>query len=312
MRKILCSEHWNVNNVEEFQESKTRLLHIRLELAIVCEGSLPYYGACYNLEGDGPLGAFTYTIIKKLADRLLAHTLESYPIVSNIVEESINELNDGSTEEEIMIERIRFNDYVFHRINAGKNYFHSHFLCSQINRGPRSGDNEFGHLHLMYEGFALVDPENFRLKFILLNSNVDNLTAYIRDQLQFLFNMDRITQLEFNDLMGHIGPYLAIATEFTYGFDANGGERKLHEKLILFIRFWKVQRVFLPQWFQLVKKAILHHPNSCGSERLFSVLKWVLTNDRENSLDDYIRAAVCIRYLTRIDENRIGNEINFD
>ena len=79
-----------------------------------------------NLKGDGPLGAFTYTIITNLRNFLNAHTLESYPSILAIVEESVESLGADATNIEKDAERLRLHTYCFDRINIAKDYFNNH------------------------------------------------------------------------------------------------------------------------------------------------------------------------------------------
>ena len=303
MRKLLISDYWPALNLLEFNRSKENLFNIRLELAMVCDGSIEYYKACYNLEGDGPIGPFVYTIISNLHDLLRGHLLETYPSVLSLVNSAI--LNYNGTEEEKENERLRLTEYVFSRINEGRGYLASHFLRTNANREPTSGDNDFGHLHAMYQGFALTDPEHMRNQYNQNNGNVDAFIGYTRRNLQYLFNLRRISIEHRDNLLGSLGVYIPLFRNFTYGLNV-----RFHEKLTLFTEFWRGLKSKLPHWFKLVKIAILHHPNSCGSERLFSVLKRVLTTEKECALDDYVKAAVYCRYSTIRDENRVIGEVD--
>lgn len=231
--------------------------------------------------------------------------MESYnECILPLVEEVVESLGVDATEEERNAERLRLEDYVFTKINKGKDYFHDHFLRTNANAAPTVGDNNFGHLHAMFEGFALTDPGHIRTKFREFNNHVDTMVQYIRLQLQTLLNMDRIDQHVYNNVMGHIGPYLAVSSQFSYGEE----NIKMHEKYIKYIQFWKEHRHTLTHWFSLVKIALLHHPNSCGSERLFSLLKYILESEHEQCLDDYICAAVYSAYNNRHDEDRVNGE----
>lgn len=69
----------------------------------------------------------------------------------------------------------------------------------------------------MFEAFALTDPENMGKKISKFNNNMDLIIQYIREKLQILINMDRIDLTMFTGLMGNIGPYVAIAVNFSYG-----------------------------------------------------------------------------------------------
>ena len=259
---------------------------------------------CLQL-GDGPLAAFTYTIVEDVRNCLSAHVLESYnECILPLVEEAVQSLGLEATEQQRNAERTRLEEYVFERINKGRLYFYSRFLHTSENAPPTVGDNNFGHLHVMFEAFALTDPGHVRMKFMDFNNNVDTMVQYIRLQLNVLLNLERIDRQLYNNVMGHIGPYLAIASHFTYGEENN----KMHQKYIKYIQFWKEHRNTLTHWFALVKIALLHHPNSCGSERLFSLLKYILESEHEECLDDYICAAVYSAYNHRHDEDRVNGE----
>jgi hypothetical protein len=162
--------------------------------------------------GDGPLGAFAYTIVNDLWNNLQAYTLESFPkSILPIVNESIESLGADATEQERQHERMRLQNIIFTKINIAKEYFINHFITSNINRPPRISDNNFGHLHLMFEAFALTDPENMGKIISKFNNNMDLIIQYIREKLQILINMDRIDLTMFT---GNIGPYIAIAVYF--------------------------------------------------------------------------------------------------
>jgi len=199
---------------------------------------------------------------------------------------------------------MRLENIIFTKINIAKDYFISHFITSNINRPPRISDNNFGHLHLMFEAFALTDPENMGKKISKFNNNMDLIIQYIREKLQILINMDRIDLTMFTGLMGNIGPYVAIAVNFSYGENII----KYHQKYVSYMEFWKLQRYRLVQWYEFVKIALLHHPNSCGSERLFSLLKYIMESEHDECLDDYICAAVYSAYNSRSDSDRLNEE----
>ena len=258
------------------------------------------------MQGDGPLAAFAYTIIDNLRNQLQGHTLETYDqCILPIVNESIDSLGHDATQAERDHERQRIEDYVFTRIDAAKAYFNDHFVETNNDAPPRIGDNNFGHLHSMFEAFALTDPEHVRNKLTMeYQLHPEDMIPYIREKLTLLVNMERIDIELKTALMGNIGPYLHTASTFSYG-----NNRKQHEKYIQYIQFWKEQRYRLPHWYEFVKVTLLHHPNSCGSERLFSLLKYILESEHEQCLDDYICAAVYAAYNHRHDNDRIRDEI---
>lgn len=234
-------------------------------------------------------------------NHLDGHTLESYGGILAIVNESIESLGEDATEQEKITERERLEAYSMEKINIARTYFRNHFIRTNLIRESRAGDNDFGHLHLIFEAFALSDPGHIRRKYEEYG-DMDTLISYIRSRLRHLVDNHRINEVMFIELMGSIGPYVAVARVFSYG------TMKFHEKLGAFIRFWRSHIHSLEKWVAFVKIALLHHPNSCGSERLFSLLKRVLTTDREDCLDDYICAAVYASYTQRRDEERLNNE----
>jgi hypothetical protein len=231
--------------------------------------------------------------------------LESFPIaILPIIDEAIESLGPDATDQERQLERTRLELIVFSKLDVAKAYFVSHFLTTNENQPPRISDNNFGHLHLMFEAFALTDPENLGKQFSKFHYNMELLIQYIREKLQLLVNMDRIDHNLFIGLMGNIGPYAVIARHYSYGEE----NVKYHQKYILYMEFWREQRFRLSHWFELVKIALLHHPNSCGSERLFSLLKYIMESEHEECLDDYICAAVYSAYNTRSDCDRLRGE----
>ena len=250
--------------------------------------------------GDGPLGAFTFTIINNVSNQLQVHTLESYENIHTIVLEAIDSLGDDATIIEKNIERARLEEYVFSRINVARDYFHDHFIETNDGGPPRIRDNNMGHLHVMFESFALTDPEHLNRMFQSFQRDNQRMILYIREKLEILVNMDRINVELSNSLIGSIGPYLALSANFTYGDDV-----KQHDKYRIFIEFWKREKYNLVHWFEFVKVTLLHHPNSCGSERLFSLLKYVMETHQNQCLDDYICASVYAAYEQQHDADRL-------
>jgi hypothetical protein len=47
----------------------------------------------------------------------------------------------------------------------------------------------------------------------------------------------------------------------------------------------------MSNWFGLVVMSYLHQPSSAACERVFSVLKGILSAEKGEYLDDYIKAA---------------------
>jgi hypothetical protein len=68
----------------------------------------------------------------------------------------------------------------------------------------------------------------------------------------------------------------------------------------------------IPSWFNFVKKGMLYQPNSCAVERLFSLLKRVLTSEKTLALDDYILTSVYLSYKHQGDYGIIDYRDNND
>ena len=147
--------------------------------------------------------------------------MESFPkAILPIIDEAIESLGADATDQERQLERRRLELTVFSKIDVAKDYFVGHFLTTNANQPPRISDNNFGHLHLMFEAFALTDPENLGKQFSIFHYNMELLIQYIREKLQILVNMERIDQSLFTGLTGNIGPYAAITRHYSYGEDA--------------------------------------------------------------------------------------------
>lgn len=61
------------------------------------------------------------------------------------------------------------------------------------------------------------------------------------------------------------------------------------------VAWWAARHDTLPHWASLVKKLLLVQPSSAASERAFSLLS-TLSSQQDNALEDYIEASVMIRY----------------
>ena len=281
------------------EQNKAKLFQIRLELAIVCNCSLKYSIACYNLEGDGPIAAFVFNEINDLFVYLETQTMMDYEDVHLMIEEIVNDLPMDATQMEKQAEKSKWNNFCLAKMDVAKNYFISHFLETNELVAPSAKENNFGHLIRMYEVFALVDPRHMRRKdYFIRNSNDDaTLGDFVRSELAILVNMERITEQHARLLVSSVTEYARVVQHFEYRNRNNeDGIPTFEEKLQLFILFWLEYKNHLPYWFDFVKIVMLHQPNSCAVERLFSVLKRVLKNENENCLDDYITAAVSLAY----------------
>ena len=62
------------------------------------------------------------------------------------------------------------------------------------------------------------------------------------------------------------------------------------------LAWWAARRHTLPHWASLVRKLLLIQPSSAASERVFSLLS-TLSSQQDNALEDYhVEASVMIRY----------------
>jgi len=61
------------------------------------------------------------------------------------------------------------------------------------------------------------------------------------------------------------------------------------------LAWWAARHHTLPHWASLVRKLLLIQPSSAASERVFSLLS-TLSSQQDNALEDYIEASVMIRY----------------
>lgn len=64
-------------------------------------------------------------------------------------------------------------------------------------------------------------------------------------------------------------------------------------------QWWLSNRVALPNLFQLLRAVLLHSPNSCPPERLFSILNDSFEHDQNKSYSDYIELSLKLQYNNR-------------
>ena len=116
------------------------------------------------------------------------------------------------------------------------------------------------------------------------------MESYVRNSLNALLNVGILRPTEVHDMIQTLHVYVGHCRQFNY----NGSNFK--NKLARFVMFWRLMKDTLPAWFKFVKKGILYQPNSCAVERLFSLLKRVLTSEKTLALDDYIMTSVYLSY----------------
>ena len=218
------------------------------------------------------------------------YTLESFPNVFNLVQVAVNSLGADATNIETATELRKWNDYVFDRIVTAKTSFINHFLTTPENGIITTAVNNFGHLHALYESFAIAEPSNMRIIDFQCLHNMNTVHEYVRNSLNALLNVGILRPTEVHDMIQTLHVYVGHCRQFNY----NGSNFK--NKLARFVMFWRLMKDTLPAWFKFVKKGILYQPNSCAVERLFSLLKRVLTSEKTLALDDYIMTSVYLSY----------------
>jgi hypothetical protein len=125
--------------------------------------------------------------------------------------------------------------------------------------------------------------------------------TYIARKLLVLVNMRRITQDHYDQLLAEAEiAYVPWAREHNW----NGlfFQEKVEKIRIFWRSRWNDKSI--QSWVKLAGICMLHQPSSCSVERLFSVLKCVLTENGQNSLDDYVIARVYKRYDTIFSHKR--------
>jgi len=232
------------------------------------------------------------------------HGLRSYPNVLAIVEEAVNSLGENANINIRNEEQQRWNIYVMERINNGRTSFIDHFLSTTPTGIVRPGDNNFGHLYSLFEAFALAEPSNMRQKDFNFHHDMDRLDEFVGNALSALVNRQIINDKMKEAMLQSLGNYVHLSRNFSYISQHFGN------KMARFILFWRMHKSALPEWFAFVKKGMLYMPNSCGVERLFSLLKRVITADKTNALDDYIKTAVNLCYKFKSDYSCTVNEDN--
>lgn len=292
LRKLLRPAHWGLGGSVEYQEAALKYFHVRLELALSTEGSMPYYVTCYRLEGDGPFAAFTFEEIARLRATLQYHTIESYPLTNAIVESKVAELPVDAMLAERKAYRDELNSFVFERMDMAKTYFENHFIRVPV-PGPAANINCFGHLQHMWESMALINPDYIHRKREAYHEDNFGFTQLVSEHLQSLVTLNRIDQELKAHLMQSLGLYMRVAIQ------VNWSNLDFPHKQKALLEFWIVNRSNLKYWFEFACICYLHQPSSAAAERVFSVLKQVLTTEKEACLDDYVLAAVYARYSMR-------------
>jgi hypothetical protein len=115
---------------------------------------------------------------------------------------------------------------------------------------------------------------------------MNSLTEYVVNALRALVNVQFLNEKMKEEMIQSLSIYVHLCRNFSYRNQHFGN------KMARFISFWRIHKSALPEWFAFVKKGMLYMPNSCGVERLFSLLKRVITADKTTALDDYIKTAV--------------------
>ena len=101
--------------------------------------------------------------------------------------------------------------------------------------------------------------------------------------------MKRIEEEKLNPLIAQLFPYLQRAIEI------NWDTVEFPDKVLKLVEFWKTFRITLKHWSELAFICCLHQPSSAAAERVFSVLKHILDEEKVDALDDYIEASVYSR-----------------
>ena len=252
------------------------------------DGSVPYYVCGYRLEGDGPIACLANDEIEFVTNTINFHTVETYPNVLNLVNEALNSIAEDASNEIRNVEKAKWEEFVLSRINRGRDYFQRKFI--QIPHPlPTSTSNCFGHLMPMWKAMALSNPDFLRRKSLELPNN-DEMMVYVRQQLQVLVSLNRISMDLRDRCIGSFGSYFTqckLIDYSTLNFEIKANSIQ---------EFWINHRLDYRNWYEFAIICFLHQPSSCAAERVFSILKYILTAAVEDSLDDYIKAAVYGRY----------------
>lgn len=62
------------------------------------------------------------------------------------------------------------------------------------------------------------------------------------------------------------------------------------------LRWWATHKAALPAWYQVFTQCVLLHPNSAAAERVFSLYRWMFSEQQEGALEDYKEASLMMRY----------------
>lgn len=123
-------------------------------------------------------------------------------------------------------------------------------------------------------------------------------------QESFLHNACRCNYVRSKLLLGSLGIYVGMSLRINYT------ALKFHEKVEELEEFWQGDALArCPHWFEFAMISYLHQPSSAAAERVFSVLKRVLTAEREDCLDDLVKASVYSIYEKLSNRKRVRDEM---
>ena len=201
----------------------------------------------------------------------------------------VDSMNPDYNLAEKQVEYNAWYGYVTERLETAKVYFESRFIKEPVGDRPTVTENCFGHLMKMWEAMALTNPDYLRRKYAANNNDIRSLQLFVESQLRVLIQMKRIEEEKLNPLIAQLFPYLQRAIEI------NWDTVEFPDKVLKLVEFWKTFRITLKHWSELAFICFLHQPSSAASERVFSVLKHILDEEKVDALDDYIEAFVYSR-----------------
>jgi hypothetical protein len=77
------------------------------------------------------------------------------------------------------------------------------------------------------------------------------------------------------------------------------GNLTYQERLLRIVEFWSVPRKNLDAWQEFAHTCMLLQPSSACVERAFSILKYILTDQQYNALQDKTETSLMLRFNRR-------------
>lgn len=246
-------------------------MEMQLQLVAVVEIGKVFREATYSLEGDGPIAFIAYDELLKVGHaRTVAFANMAYPAVQAKVTElapQVIALGDihalGNLRATVPDVRAVLLDNARDVAAGAFNYFTSRIWGGALQEQV-----------LLFKAARLANPS----RMASLRPAPNDVATDLR----------RVAQhVDAGALIAELPQYLALA---------NGLQGNHHTSLDDLLRFWRLQRDELPQWYQFVRHVLLWQPSSAAAERVFSLLNATFGSNQESAKSDYISSSIMLQY----------------